>query len=163
MRRRLAALCFGAVVLAVAVMAQDFVVNVAPLIDPSAFRTFAIRSGRVESARPEFDNPLLVKKLSSSIRAALTSRGLTETSDRPDLVVDYVLATEDINTISSEPPRGPLRLMKVSLVIDLMAGGTAAPVWRGVYRDEQKIGSRLVEKLPEAARELAAKFPRRGA
>jgi hypothetical protein len=52
-------------------------------------------------------------------------------------------------------------LRDAGVTSDLNAAGTAAPVWRGVYRDEQETGSKLVEKLPGAARELAATFPRR--
>jgi hypothetical protein len=45
-------------------------------------------------------------------------------------------------------------------VIDIFTRDGPAPIWRGVYQDDERTGSKLVNKLPEDARKLLAKYPR---
>jgi hypothetical protein len=143
--------------------ADDIAVQVDPRIDLATIRTFSMRTPTVHSPRPELDNPLLVKLLSRTIRAALESRGLTE-SDTPDVVVDVTLTSEDIALGAPSRARGlgprPERFTEGTLVIDLTPPAGASPIWRGTYRDEERTGSRLVRKLPEDARKLIGRFPR---
>jgi len=145
--------------------ADDLRIVVDPKADFSAFRTFAIGVTRTDSARPEIDNTLFEKKLTRTIRAALESRGLKHVQDRPDLVVDYAVTSEDVNTTQRGGGRGigpqPLRFTVGTLVIDMRTPGAQAPVWRGVYRDDEKTGSKLVQKLPDDAKKLIAKYPKR--
>ena len=165
MRRGLAVASACLLLGAVCFAADELSVTVDPRADFSLFKTFSLREGKIDSPRPELDNRLFVKKLSATIRAALVSRGLKESADRPDLVVDYVVIGEDINTTQRGMVRGagpqPLRFTEATLVIDLTRPGDTAPVWRGTYRDDEKTGSKLVEKLPEDAKKLIDKYPRR--
>jgi hypothetical protein len=46
----------------------------------------------------------------------------------------------------------PLWFTQGTLVIDLIRPGETSPVWRGVYRDDEMTGSRLMRKLPEDAK-----------
>jgi hypothetical protein len=167
MRRPLAAM-WGSVVIAsvVGLAADDLTISVDPRADLSAIRTFALRDGTIDSPRPELDNPLFLKKLATTIRAALSARGLTHAPDRPDVWVDYTVTGEDHSTTVRTPARGvgpqPLLFTEGTLIIDLIRPGETAPVWRGVYRDDERTGSKLVQNLPEDAKKLILKYPRPG-
>jgi hypothetical protein len=164
-RRRLAAACVGLVLSAVCLAADDLSVQVDPSANFAVFKTFVMRGGKVDSPRPELDNSLFVKKLRTTIRAALTARGLTETTVRPDLLVDFAVSGEDISLGVRSPLRGvgpqPVRYTQGTLAIDLTRPGGSDPVWHGVYRDDEDTGSKLVQKLPEDAKKLIDKYPRR--
>jgi hypothetical protein len=142
--------------------ADDLSVMVDPKADFSRFKTFAVRVGKIESSRPEIDNVLFAKRLTKTIRTALMAKGLKEATGRPDLFVDYSIASEDINTTQRGDGRGigpqPLRFTVGMLVIDMSRPGDQNPVWRGVYRDDEKTGSKLFQKLPEDARKLISKY-----
>lgn len=162
---RLAALSIGSLLLSsVCLAADDLTVQHDPRADLSAFKTFALRGGKIASARPELDNPLVVKKLRTTIRTALVARGLTETTGSADLLVDFAFTGEDFSTTERTPARGvgprPLRFTEGTLVVDLTRPGDANPVWRGVYRDDEKTGSKLVYKLPDDAKKLIDRYPR---
>jgi hypothetical protein len=151
--------------------ADDLSVDFDAQVDFSVFRTFALRSQAVDSPRPEFDNTLFVKKLNRAIRAALVERKLSEIANVPDLVVDWRVTGEDFNLSQRGTPipgpgnRGrstgpqPLRFTQATLVIDLSRRTDRTPIWRGIYRDDESTGSKLVEKLPADAKKLIAKYP----
>ena len=133
-----------------------------PGADFSRFKTFAFRVGKIDSPRPEIDNPLFAKRMTKTIRAALATRGLREVVARPDLLVDFSISSGDVNTQQRGGGRGigpqPLRYTVGLLTIDLSLPGNQTPVWRGVYRDGEMTGSKLMQKLPEDARKLIAKY-----
>jgi uncharacterized protein DUF4136 len=149
-------------------------VNFDPDVDFSRFKTFKVRERLIKSSRPELDNPLLEKMLERAIESALEAKGLTESDNLPGLFVDFRITNEDISTSRPGTPmttgaggRGqristgpqPVRFTEGTLVIDLVRPGDPAPVWRGVYRDDENTGSKLVQKLPEDAKKLLAKYP----
>jgi hypothetical protein len=45
-------------------------------------------------------------------------------------------------------------------VIDMKRPGDRDPVWRGVYRDDEQTGSKLVQKLPNDAKKLIERYPK---
>jgi Domain of unknown function (DUF4136) len=163
-KRRLAAALTALVLSAVPVAADDLSIQVDPGVTLSSFKTFALRDGKVNSPRPELDNSLFVKKLGATIREALTARGLKEAVRNADVMVDYVVTGEDFSISAPGLVRGmgprPVRFAEGTLVIDLVKPGEANPLWRGVYRDDEKTGSRLMQKLPEDARKLIDRYPR---
>jgi hypothetical protein len=163
--RAVAWIAVGLVVASAGLAADDLNVQVDPRANLAAFRTFTIRNGTVASERPELDNPLFEKKLRTTMRLALTARGLNETTDGADLVVDFMVLGEDFSTSQRGLVRGmgprPLRFTQGTLTIDLSRSGEATPVWRGVYRDDEMTGSKLLLKLPEDAKKLIAKYPQR--
>ncbi len=165
MATRPASACVALLLSVAVVSADDLSVQVDPKADFSVLATFAMRDGKIDSPRPELDNPLFAKKLVTTIRAALTAKGLKETAARPDLFVDYRLSGEDISIGVRGAFRGqgpqPLRSTEGTLVIDLTRPGDQAPVWRGVYRDDESTGSKLMQKLPEDAKKLIARYPPR--
>ena len=165
MSRRL--MTFGLLlVAAIAVRAADDIsIQADPHTDFSRFGSFAIRRTTIDSPRPELDNPLFVKKLNTTIRGALGTRGLKETKDGPDLVVDITLSGEDVSTTQRGAIRGagpsPLMYTEGTLTIELSRPGDTSPVWRGIYRDDEKTGSKLMAKLPDDARKLIDRYPKR--
>ncbi|MEO7191268.1 MAG: DUF4136 domain-containing protein [Vicinamibacterales bacterium] len=161
------------VVLAAPIAAADeWSVDASPTADFTRFKTFTLGGTRVESGRPELDNDLFVKQVQAAIRSTLAARGLAETAAQGDLAVSVVITGEDVSTtgrgVSIAGPRGSgristgpvsVRYAAATLVIDLKAAGADAFVWRGVYRDEESTGSKLVAKLPSDAQKLLKEYP----
>jgi len=143
---------------------DELSISVDPKANFTLFKTFAFRDRKIESDRPELDNRLFVKKLESSVRTGLLAKGLTEAGSGPDLLVDLLLVGEDINTTARGMMRGmgpqPVRLTAGTLIIDMKRPGDRDPVWRGVYRDDEQTGSKLVQKLPDDAKKLIEKYPK---
>ncbi len=173
-RRRLATIALGAMLGSVLLRADDLSVNFDPNVDFSAFKTFKMREGVMESPRPELNNSLFVKILERTIERTLIARGMTEADNLPNLFVDFRITGEDVSTtrrgtsmlgINGLPVRGTssgpqsVRYTSATLVIDLIRPGDPVPIWRGVYRDDEGTGSKLVKKLPEDAKKLLAKYP----
>jgi hypothetical protein len=154
-----ALIALGLVAAGIPMSAEDLSVAVTPQTTLNSFRTFAIRDATVHSDRPEFDNPLFVKNLTGTIREALTSKGLRESSRGADLIVDYVFTSED-GTATGSRPRNPRRSARGTLIIDLNAPASAQLVWRGTYRDEQPTGSDLRTGVLKGAKALLDKYPR---
>ncbi len=158
------------VVLTVVVVADESSVQSDPAADFSALRTFAFRDQQVASRREELDNPLFLKKLTAAVRASLTAKGLTERADRPDVLVDVTVTGEEFGDVERSLIRGlrggpvrvsrPIRISEGTLVIDIYRRQDAEPIWRGVYRDDERTGSKLTYKLPEDAKRLLAKYPK---
>lgn len=171
MKSRLVVVLCVLVALGVVVGADESTVQSDPTADFSAFRTFAFRAQQVASRREELDNPLFLKKLAAAIRVSLMAKGLTERSDRPDVVVDFIVTGEEFGDVERRLIRGipggarrvsrPIRISEGTLVIDIYRRLEAEPIWRGVYRDDERTGSKLTYKLPQDAKRLLAKYPKR--
>jgi len=145
--------------------------------DFTALRTFSIGEGQTASRffQPEIDNRLFLQRMRSSIRAALTARGLQETTGRADLAVTFHVTNADYATVERREPvripdspaaRGhvipggpePVMFIAGTLVIDLTdASGTL--VWRGTWHERERSGPKLSGKLSEDARKLLSKYP----
>lgn len=172
---RAAALCVAAVALSTAVLlADDFSVLFDEDVDFSDFKTFTMREGRITSERPELKFPAVMKSLDEAIRGSLTTRGLKETADRGDLVVEYRATGVDwaigpFGRPSVIPPAGrggrasgaAVDFTEVTLVLDLSHGDPAALVWRGVYHDSEENAGTLADALPKDALKLLLQYPRK--
>src|SRR6185436_5365315 len=112
---RVTALAIGIFLSAVLLFADDRTVDFDRHTDFSTLKTFAIREGKVDSPSPELDNTLLLKKIADTIRAELASRGLKETLNNPDVIVDYNISGQDF----AEQRGGPTSSSEGTLVIDL--------------------------------------------
>jgi hypothetical protein len=168
--RRLVATCAVLAVTTGTLIADESTVQSNPKTNFAVLRTFSFRAQQVDSRREELDNPLFLKKLAESIRQTLIAKGLTEATNRPDLLVDFIVTGEEfadaqrylIRGVSGGPVavRRPVRITEGTLVIDVFKHDEADPVWRGVYRDDERTGSKLVQKLPADAKKLLAKYPK---
>jgi hypothetical protein len=156
--------------------ADDMSVNADPATDFSKLRSFTLGPGTVISDRPELDNALFIKLLGRAIRADLVERGVSEAAANPDLTVTFKVENRDYT--SSERgapapvlagPRGGARLQatgpvsvrftEATLQIDMTSTTARGIVWTGVFREQEPTGSKLVQKLPDDARRLIARFP----
>jgi len=125
--------------------------------DFSKVKTFAMREGKGDSSQPELNNTLVVKKTADAIRAQLVSKGLKETFNSPDLLVDYSITGEDF----AEQRGGPITQSEATLVIDLVKRDSSALVWRSVYRDSERNPAKLAQKLPEDVKKSLSEYPPR--
>ena len=159
-------------------LANDHSVEFDKKGDFSKFKTFAVREGKINSGRYELNNSLVARKTADAIRSSLTSKGLMESSNQPDVVVEFNASGRDF-TIGpggrasvideSRPPednrgrRGhgdaPVRYSEGTLVIDVRRTQTWELVWRGVYNDHEKNSAKLAQKLPDDARKLLSEYP----
>ena len=170
MSRRVLALVGMLLGLTGVILADESSVQADPTTDFSVLRTFSFRVQQVQSRREELDNPLFLKKLAAAIRGGLIARGLTETRDRPDVLVDFTITGEDFGDAERRLVRGirggpiairqPIRIAEGTLVIDVFRRDDADPIWRGVYRDDERTGSKLTVKLPQDAKQLISKYPK---
>jgi Domain of unknown function (DUF4136) len=171
--RRATAIAACVLVASLTLLADEISVTFDSQVDFSKFRTFAIRTSTVESGRPELDNRLFVKDLGAAIRVAFARRGVTERATAPDLFVEFRVTHGEISTsqrgVSIPGPgmRGrsggprPLRYTDATLVIDLKRAGDVEPIWHGVYHTDQGSGADLVRALPDGAKKLLARYPRK--
>ena len=162
-------------------LAADFIVDVDRAVDFSSQRTFAFRRMQIQSERPELASELVRDQITASVRAVLLARGLKETSQDADLLVDWTAGGQRFginewqNAIPldnmpggrSLPPGNPWRNLPEAfvdgmLVVDLSVRSTDLLVWRGVYRNREKGSAKLAHQLPTYATKLLAAYPVRG-
>ena len=182
-RRRYA--CPALLDLALAVLlcrpaAADQIVDFDHEFDFSAARTFTLRNTTMGIDRPETRNPIVLQKITDTVRAALTARGLKETDSGADLVVDWKVSGQryainqwghaiPLDQVPGErrpPPGNPWATLPESfveglLVVDLTARSSGLLVWRGVARNRDKSSSRLAQQLPVYTGKLVAGYPPR--
>src|SRR5262245_36999806 len=129
--------------------------------DFKTFKTFVVREGSATSRKAEINNALTLKTIEDAIRTQLTSKGLKEIQDRPDLVVTFSVAEAPQRVVTG---RG-IRDMQASshsvgtLVIDLTASGTNSVVWHGTYEDDETTSANLAKNLPKDAKKLLSEYP----
>jgi hypothetical protein len=164
-----------ALLLASAVLAaDDRTVLFDDEVNFSSFKTFTLHDGTVSSQRPELKSSITRKKLSDAIRGALTARGLKETADPADLLVEHSVNAVDYgigpfgraNPIGGRGRRGDAQgstvdFTEATLVVDLKAGDPRALVWRGVFRQAENDAGKLAEALPKFAASLLSDYPPR--
>ena len=127
--------------------------------DFSTFKTFVVRDGRATSRKAEINNALLLTKIQDAIRAGLSSRGVKETPDRPDLVVTFSLGEQGQRGVVGRGIRD-MRVITTSegtLVIEMTNGKSL--VWHGTYTDGEGDAARLARKLPDDAKKLMSEYP----
>jgi hypothetical protein len=135
--------------------ADDHTVNFDSHTDFSTLKSFALREGKVDSPRPELNNTLVMKKIGDAIRAELLARGLKETVNSPDLVIDFHVSAEDF----SENRGGPVTSSEGTLVVDMTKRDSKVLVWRGVYRDSERNNAKLAQKLPNDVKKVVSQYP----
>jgi hypothetical protein len=104
--------------------------------DFSKLRTFAIRSAKSDSALPEINNPLYLKRIADTIRTALSARGLKETVDRPDLFVDLIRCGIKHGGPASRRLRGGVLYAQGTVTVDLVRRDPIL-LWKGIFHDDE--------------------------
>lgn len=121
-------------------------------VDFAVLRTFSIREGAAKTTRPELNNTLIFKKTEDAIRAQLSAKGLTESPNRPDVIVSF--------TIGDDRPNGPSVIFdQGTLVIAMTARESNSMVWQGVYTDDRSTPAKVAEKLPGMVQKLLSEYP----
>jgi hypothetical protein len=159
---RFTALLLGLVLSPGLLLADDHNIDFDHHTDFKTLKSFALHEGKVDSARPELNNPLVVKKVGEVIRTSLKAKGLKETSDRPDVLVDYSITGIDFHS-GRGGRRGPTVESEATLVIDLVKRDVGTLLWRAVYRDNESNDGKLARKLPGDAKGLFSEYPPRQA
>lgn len=169
---RVTAVVVGVALGSALLLADDRSVTFDRRVDFSTFKTFMLHETKVTSSRPELNNTLFVKQIGEAIRVELTAKGLKETTDTADIVVDSSITGVDYsigpfgrpNAIG--PARGrstvrsdPVSFTEGTLVIDLTKGDPRTSVWHGVYRRERDSAKNLAQKFPGYAKKLLSEYP----
>lgn len=136
-------------------------------IDFSRLKTYAIRNGRIRSKHPSLDNSLVQKKIENSLRTQLSTKGLQETSDRPDLVVTYVLGAVDRRDVDLVPAgwrgmrtrRVAHRYTQGTLVIDLKDGPQGPLIWRATCTDTGSNPNKIEDHIDKDVKKAFEHYP----
>lgn len=143
--------------------------------DFKALKTFAIRDGRINSSKPEFDNRLFRQRMERDIRTALLSKGLEESNGPADMVVTYSFVDTDVAGVDRVPPtripdtpaaRGfvipggasPDLYTEGTLVIDI-SNAAGKLIWRGTWSERERSSPNLSNRLSDNVRALLREFP----
>jgi hypothetical protein len=156
--RRIAALAI-LVLLAPVLLADTRHIEVDEKADFSAFKTFVVREGRATSRKAEINNKVLLAKIQDTIRTGLSSKGMKETPDRPDLIVTFSLAEQGQRGVVGRGIRNTrvITTSEGTLVIEMTSGTSL--VWYGVYADSEGDAAKLASKLPDDAKKLLSEYP----
>jgi hypothetical protein len=136
---RLTAFSIGLMLSVATLGADDRTISFDKTLDFSKIKTFAVQEPR-PSLKPELDAARLAARVSDVARQALRAKGLIETSEFPDVIVEC-------------------RVTEFTLVIDLTTGPPAKLVWHGVYRRSNRSPSKLAARLPGEAKKLLSAYP----
>ena len=172
MMRRHAWECFALVLLLLGAASQVFAQKISVQFDQgadfTAYKTFAIRHGQLNSKNPALNSELVKKQIEQDIVKGLTSRGLTEVSSGPaDLNVVYHFGSARKTEVEAYPAgwRGwGTRYVRVpyaegTLVIDLHDPSTHSLVWRGIASEEKSDASKIQGKLDDMVKKSLEKYP----
>jgi hypothetical protein len=147
--------------------AQKVTIEFDQAADFSKYKTFAIRSGQLNSRNPALNSELTKKRIDADIERGLTARGLVTVSGPSDLNVRYRLGSARRAELETFPAgwRGlGTRVVRVpytegTLVIDLRDSGTRSLVWRGIASEEKSDAIKIEGKLEDMVRKTLEKYP----
>lgn len=153
--------------------AADYIVDRDHEVDFSTFRTFAIRNTAMGIDRPETRNPIVMARTTEVIRAALVARGLRETAEGAELLVDWQVRGQGMfigpggqprptsyGQGGSHPGGQPLTFIEATLVLDMTAASSGLLIWRGVLRNKDRDAGEVAKNLPGYAKKLLGDYPR---
>jgi hypothetical protein len=168
--------------------ADDHNVDLDKSVDFSKLKNFMIRPGKIDSSRQELNNAIVLEKITDAVRTTLLSKGLTEVSDQPDVIVEFTATGVDYNIgpggianpinasrgdrggsrgalgPNGTGERGRVDFSIGTLVVDVKVVKTSQPpslIWRGVYHANEKNSAKLGQKFPEDAKKLLEEYPGR--
>jgi hypothetical protein len=135
--------------------------------DFTRYKTFAIRTGQLNSRSPALNSELVRKQIEADLEQNLIKRGLTKADGRPDLNVVYHFGSARRTELEAYPAgwRGwGTRVVRVpysegTLVIDLRDTSTHSLVWRGIASEEKSDPAKIQGKLDDMVRKALEKYP----
>ncbi len=151
----------------------DQVVDFDHQIDFSTIRTFAIRNTAMGIDRPETSNSIVITHTTEVIRAALLARGLQETAQGADVLIDWQVRGQGMFIgpggqarptsygQRGDPGGQPLTFIEATLVLDMTQQSSGLLVWRGVLRDKDRDAAEVAKNLSGYATRLLDGYPRR--
>jgi hypothetical protein len=147
--------------------AQKVTVEFDQAADFGRYKTFAIRSGQLNSRNPALNSELIKKRIDADIERYLTAKGLAMVSGPSDLNVRYRLGSARKAEIEQYPAgwRGlGTRVVRVpytegTLVIDLRDPTTHSLVWRAIAREEKSDATQIESKLDDMVKKAFGKYP----
>jgi hypothetical protein len=152
---------------AASLLAQNVDVEFDESVNFSAYKTFAIRDGEINSKAPALNNDLARKNLENSVRRHFASRGLTESTGTADLNIRYTLGSSNAKEVDRYPAgwRGRrtrtvvTQVSQGTLVIDLRDASKRELVWRAVVNEREPNPAKLQDKLDNMVKKAAEKYP----
>ena len=158
--------------------ADERTVNFDAQTDFSKIKTFSVRQAQSMDTKPELNNPLFLKRLAEAARAELTAKGLKETSEKPDVIVDIRLDSTDMSFETRNPgtriPPSPgmrggivikatgpenRRYTQGVVALDITTREPRLLIWQGIYRNDESNSSKLAQKLPGDVKKLLSQYP----
>ncbi len=148
-------------------LAQKVTVEFDRAADFSKYKTFAIRSGQLNSKNPALNSELVKKRIEADIERDLAARGLVMVSGPSDLNVVYRLGSARKMETETYPAgwwgRGT-RVVRVpyaegTLVIDLRDPSTRSLVWRTITSQEKSDATKIEGKLGDMVKKACEKYP----
>jgi hypothetical protein len=122
-------------------------------IDFSAFKTFVVREGYPTSGQPSSGNqgtnrtpdvdPKLIQAVRDALRSTFSSRGMKETLDSVDLIVNFRIE------VATQPKE-----VTGIVVVDLTNTATDTIIWHGQHIDNEESSARLEKRLPSAIKTM---------
>jgi hypothetical protein len=150
-------------------MADTHTVVTDRTVDFSVFKTYVIRDGyptyevplRLFRGRPAAADPKSVQAIRDAIRLALSSKGLTETLDSADLIVNF---RTEMDTHPREfpgfiNPMGQPAIAMGMVSVDLSIAESDNAIWHAHYIEYEDSLAKVEKRLPGDAKKLLAEFP----
>jgi hypothetical protein len=147
--------------------AQKITVEFDNAADFTKYKTFAIRSGTLNSRNPALNSELVKKNIENSIAHYMTAKGLMATTGASDLNVIYHFGSARKMETEAYPAgwRGwGTRVVRVpytegTLVIDLRDPSTKSLVWRGIAAEDKDDAAKIEGKLDTMVKKSIDKYP----
>jgi hypothetical protein len=139
-------------------------------IDFSAFKTFVVRQGYPAAMQPSLGNqgtkqlpdvdPKLTQAVRDALRSTLSSRGIKETLDSADLIVNFRVEV----TAHSKAPSGEFGIGHSSyvtgiVIVDLTNPATDAVIWHAQYIDNEESSAKVEKRLTDDVKKLLLEYP----
>ncbi len=147
--------------------AQKVTVEFDQAMEFSSLKTFKLQDGTLNSKDPSLNNDIVRKNLQNDIRQKLTAKGLTESNDKPDVIVSYSLGSSNRKQTERYPTRwgGSRRVTtqyaEGTLVIDMRDPLRQELVWRAVAVADNHDAAKIQAKLGDMVKKSFDKFPPR--
>ena len=138
--------------------------------DFSAFKTFVVRQGYPTAMQPGSGNqgtkrlpdvdPKWTQAVHDALRATLSSRGLNETLDSADLIVNFrVEVTTHSKAPSGEFGSGHPAFVTGIVVVDFTNPATDAVIWHTQYIDNEESSTKVEKRLADDVKKLLSEYP----